>query len=82
MSINSVTIHDTKHPKTFHRCKLFDYKKAILVDFPHLGNESRSCLERKLLNYLMWLSVGLLLGMIIRSVDFVGKVKIVELRFD
>ena len=44
VTINSVPIHDSNHPQILDTCEVFLVEVGILIDFPHLWNESSSCL--------------------------------------
>ena len=53
MSINTVAIHNPKHPKQWNISKIFLYDKIILVHLSDLRNETGSSPRRNLLNNIM-----------------------------
>ena len=52
MTIDTVTVHHSKHPKAWYRGKLTLDTVTVLIDFAHLGDEASSGLDTNLLNYL------------------------------
>ena len=55
MSVDTVTVHYSKHPEVLHRSKILLDQVTILVDLPHLGYEASPGLESYLLDNISWL---------------------------
>ena len=53
VTIDSVPIHDSDHPQILDTCQVFLVEVGILIDFPHLWNESSSCLMGDPLYHLL-----------------------------
>jgi hypothetical protein len=49
MTVNSMPVHHTQHPKLLDRMKIFLYQETVLIDLVHLGNISGPCPRSDLL---------------------------------
>ena len=68
MTVNSMTIHDTKHPKILNTIEVLLHNETVLVYFSHLRDVASPCFIREMLDYL-----DLISSLAVITMDFFAR---------